>query len=82
MMDIPSNHILRLANDGNLVRVSTIALVIRANAHVLKPPGVDERLDLSMVRFNAKFAFHNYLCWWTQVPILWGHLLLILYQLR
>jgi hypothetical protein len=37
MMDIPSNHILDLANDGNLIEVSTTALVIRANAHVPKP---------------------------------------------
>jgi len=37
VMDILSNHILRLANDGNLVRVSTTTLVIKANAHVSKP---------------------------------------------
>jgi hypothetical protein len=37
MRDIPSNHIFELANDGNLVGVSTTALVIRANAHVPKP---------------------------------------------
>lgn len=37
MMDILSNHILGLANDGNLVGVSTTTLIIKANAHVSKP---------------------------------------------
>jgi hypothetical protein len=34
---------------------------------------------LNVVKLNAKFAFHNPLCWRTQFVILWGCLLLLLY---
>lgn len=46
MMDIPCNHILGLANDGNLVMVSTVAPVTKASSCVPKPQGVDEMLVL------------------------------------
>lgn len=83
MIDIPRDHVSRVANDGNPFKVSMAALVIKTSAHVLKPQGVDERLRiLCVVKLNAKFTFHSLLCWWTQFPILWTPILLILYQLQ
>lgn len=40
------DRVLGAVNDGNLVRVSTTTLTITTNAYVLKPQGVDERLNL------------------------------------
>jgi hypothetical protein len=40
------DHVLEVVGDGNLVRVSTKTLMIMSNACVLKPQGVDERLNL------------------------------------
>ncbi len=66
MIDIPRDHVSRVANDGNPFKVSMAALMIKTNAHVLKPRSVDERLRIfCVVKFNAKFTFHSLLCWWT-----------------
>ncbi len=59
-----------VTNDGNHVMVSnpnemisTVALMTKANAWVLKPQGVDERFDPQRgMRFNVRYNSHNHLC--------------------
>lgn len=41
-----NDHILGATSDKNLVRVSAIALIIRANVRVQEPQGVNEKLNL------------------------------------
>lgn len=45
MSNIPKDHVSKVANDGNLIRVSTTTLMTRENVCVLEPQGVDEKLD-------------------------------------
>jgi hypothetical protein len=45
MSNIPKDHVSKVTNDGNLIKVSTTTLMTRENVHVLEPRGVDGRLD-------------------------------------
>jgi hypothetical protein len=45
MSNIPKDHVSRVTNDGNLIKVSTTTLMTKENVCVLEPRGVDERLD-------------------------------------
>jgi hypothetical protein len=40
------DHVLGAVGNGNLVRVLTTTSMITTNAYVLKPQGVDERLNI------------------------------------
>jgi hypothetical protein len=48
MSNILKDHVSKVPNDGNLIKVSTTTLVSKENVHVLKPQGVDEKLDLRL----------------------------------
>jgi hypothetical protein len=63
ILEIPRDHFLKMVDDGNLIRVSIVALMAKENACVLEPRAVNERLDPQHGEVNTKFSYNNLLCW-------------------
>jgi hypothetical protein len=62
ILEIPRDHVLEVIDDGNLIRVSIVALMTKENAYVLQPWATNERLDPQHGEVNAKFSYNNPLC--------------------